>query len=310
MSAELALTIFVAGVAAGTTLLLAAVGEIISERAGVLNLGVEGMMLVGAVTAFLVSNELDDVWIGAAAGILAGAALGLLHSVMVVTFASNQVVTGLALVIFASGLSGYLGQPVVGVAPKETFERIAIPVLSEIPVVGRILFDQNALVYASFVLIGLTWWFLFRTRPGLQLRSVGEAPETADAVGISVSATRYAAVIVGGGFAGLAGAYLSLAQAPSWTPNMTAGRGWIAIALVIFATWSPVRAALGAYLFGCVEALAFRLQAVGIEIPSFFVNMMPYLFTIVVLVIISRETIGRRLAAPGALGNAYVREER
>jgi ABC-type uncharacterized transport system permease subunit len=310
MTPELALTVFVAGVAAGTTLLLAAVGEIISERAGVLNLGVEGMMLVGAVTGFLVSNRLDSAWLGAGAGILAGAALGLLHAAMVVTFASNQVVTGLALVIFASGLSGYLGGPVVGVAPEDTFERIAIPGLSAIPVAGRILFNQNALVYVSYVLVAVAWWFLFRTRPGLHLRSVGEAPETADAVGISVSATRYGAVVAGGGFAGLAGAYLSLAQAPSWTPNMTAGRGWIAIALVIFATWSPVRAALGAYLFGCVEALAFRLQTVGVEVPSFFVNMMPYLFTIAVLIVISRETVRRRLAAPAALGNAFAREER
>jgi ABC-type uncharacterized transport system permease subunit len=310
VSGTLLLTIFVAGVAAGTTLLFASVGEIIAERAGVLNLGVEGMMLVGAVTGFVVNEQFSNPWLGALAGTLAGAALALLHATLVVTFATNQVVTGLALVIFASGLSGYLGADLVGVAPPETFERVAIPGLSSIPVVGRVLFDQNALVYASFVLVALTWWFLFRTRPGLNLRSVGESPETADAVGISVARTRYAAVVVGGAFAGLGGAYLSLAEAPSWTPNMTAGRGWIAIALVIFATWSPLRAALGAYLFGCVEALAFRLQTVGIEIPSFFVNMMPYLFTIVVLVFISRETIGRRLAAPAALGSPYGREER
>jgi general nucleoside transport system permease protein len=310
MTPELLLTIFVAGVAAGTTLLFAAVGEIITERAGVLNLGVEGMMLVGAVAGFLVNNNAGSLWLGVLAGVGAGMALGLLHAVMVVTFASNQVVTGLALVIFARGLSGYLGEPVVGVAPEQTFTRLAIPGLSAIPIAGPVLFRQNALVYASFLLVAATWWFLFRTRPGLNLRSVGESPETADAVGISVSRTRYLAVMAGGGFAGLGGAYLSLAQAPSWTPNMTAGRGWIAIALVIFAVWSPVRAALGAYLFGCVEALAFRLQTVGIEVPSFFVNMMPYLFTIAVLVLLSRETIGRRLAAPAALGNAFAREER
>jgi ABC-type uncharacterized transport system permease subunit len=310
MTPELLLTIFVAGVGAGTTLLFAAVGEIITERAGVLNLGVEGMMLVGAVTGFVVNNEANSLWLGVVAGILAGMALGVLHAVMVVTFASNQVVTGLALVIFARGLSGWLGNSVVGVAPEQTFARIAVPGLSSIPVVGPILFGQNALVYLSFALVAATWWFLFRTSPGLNLRSVGESPETSDAVGLSVTRTRYLAVMTGGGFAGLGGAYLSLAQAPSWTPNMTAGRGWIAIALVIFATWSPVRAALGAYLFGCVEALGFRLQTVGIEVPSFFVNMMPYLFTIAVLVVISRETIGRRLAAPAALGNAYAREER
>jgi simple sugar transport system permease protein len=310
MTSELALTIFVAGVAAGTTLLFAAVGEIISERAGVLNLGVEGMMLVGAVAGFLVNNQLNNLWLGVIGGIAAGIVLAVLHSVLVVTFATNQVVTGLALVIFARGLSGYLGESVVGVAPEQTFTRIAVPGLSAIPVLGPVLFRQNALVYLSFFLVAVTWWLLFRTRPGLNLRSVGESPETADAVGISVGRTRYLAVMAGGGFAGLGGAYLSLAQAPSWTPNMTAGRGWIAIALVIFATWSPVRAALGAYLFGCVEALAFRLQAVGIDVSSFFVNMMPYLFTIAVLIVISRESIGRRLAAPAALGNAYAREDR
>jgi general nucleoside transport system permease protein len=310
MTSGLALTILVAGIAAGTTLLFAAVGEIISERAGVLNLGVEGMMLVGAVAGFLVNNQLNNLWLGVLAGIAAGVVLGVLHAVLVVTFASNQVVTGLALVIFARGLSGYLGESVVGVAPEQAFTRIAVPGLSAIPVLGPMLFRQNALVYLSFFLVAVTWWLLFRTRPGLNLRSVGESPETADAVGISVGRTRYLAVMAGGGFAGLGGAHLSLAQAPSWTPNMTAGRGWIAIALVIFATWSPVRAALGAYLFGCVEALAFRLQAVGIDVPSFFVNMMPYLFTIAVLIVISRESIGRRLAAPAALGTAYAREER
>jgi ABC-type uncharacterized transport system permease subunit len=310
MTSELALTIFVAGIAAGTTLLFAAVGEIVSERAGVLNLGVEGMMLVGAVAGFLVNNQLNNLWLGVIAGIAAGIVLAVVHSVLVVTFATNQVVTGLALVIFARGLSGYLGESVVGVAPEQTFTRIAVPGLSALPVIGPVLFRQNALVYLSFFLVAATWWLLFRTRPGLNLRSVGESPETADAVGISVSRTRYVAVMAGGGFAGLGGAYLSLAQAPSWTPNMTAGRGWIAIALVIFATWSPLRAALGAYLFGCVEALAFRLQAVGIDVPSFFVNMMPYLFTLAVLIVISKESIGRRLAAPAALGNAYAREDR
>jgi len=310
MSGDLLLTVFVAGVAAGTVFLFAAVGEIITERAGVLNLGLEGMMLVGAVTGFLVNYELEQLWLGVLAAVIAGGALGLLHALLVVGFRTNQVVTGLTLVIFATGLSGYAGESVVGVAPPATFEPVAIPWLSAIPVLGRIFFRQNALVYLSYGLVGATWFWLFKTRPGLNLRSVGESPETADAAGISVVRTRYAAVVAGGGFAGLAGAYLSLAQSPSWVPNMTAGRGWIAIALVIFATWSPVRAVFGAYLFGCVEALGFRLQAVGVDIPSFFVSMLPYLFTIVVLVVISRDTARRRLAAPASLGNAYVREER
>ncbi|MDQ3784232.1 MAG: ABC transporter permease [Actinomycetota bacterium] len=310
MSADLLLTVFIAGVAAGTVFLFAAVGEIITERAGVLNLGLEGMMLVGAVTGFLVNHQLGQLWLGVLAAVVAGGALGLLHALLVVSFRTNQVVTGLTLVIFATGLSGYAGESVVGVAPPATFEPVAIPLLSAIPILGRVFFRQNALVYLSYGVVATTWFWLFKTRPGLNLRSVGESPETADAVGISVTGTRYAAVVAGGGFAGLSGAYLSLAQSPSWVPNMTAGRGWIAIALVIFATWSPVRAVLGAYLFGCVEALGFRLQAVGVDIPSFFVSMLPYLFTIVVLVVISRDTARRRLAAPASLGNAYVREER
>ncbi|MBA2311319.1 MAG: ABC transporter permease [Actinobacteria bacterium] len=310
MTPDLVLTIFIAGIAAGTTLVFAAVGEIITERSGVLNLGVEGMMLVGAVTGFLVNNQIGQPWIGAIAGVLAGAAMGLVHAVFVVGFKTNQVVTGLALVIFGNGLSGYLGTSVVGEPPPATFDPIALPLLSSIPVLGRILFNQDALVYAGYILVAGAWWFVFRTRPGLNLRSVGESPETADAVGISVVKTRYLAVMCGGGFAGLGGAYLSLAQAPSWVPNLTAGRGWIAIALVIFATWNPLRAALGGYLFGCVEALSFRLQAVGVDIPVFFVSMLPYLFTIAVLVVISRGNLTRRLAAPAALGNSFAREER
>ena len=310
MTPDLILTIFVAGIAAGTTFVFAAVGEIITERSGVLNLGVEGMMLVGAVTGFLVNSQVEEPWVGAVAAIVAGAAMGLLHAVFVVGFKTNQVVTGLALVIFGSGLSGYLGTSVVGEPPPETFQAVAIPGLSAIPVLGRIFFNQDLLVYAGFLLAGAAWWVLFRTRPGINLRSVGESPETADAVGISVATTRYLAVMCGGGFAGLAGAHLSLAQAPSWVPNMTAGRGWIAIALVIFATWNPLRAALGGYLFGCLEALTFRLQAVGFDISVFFVSMLPYLFTIVVLVVIARGNLNRRLAAPGALGNTFAREER
>lgn len=310
MTPDLILTIFVAGIAAGTTFVFAAIGEIITERSGVLNLGVEGMMLVGAVTGFLVNSQVEEPWVGAVAAIVAGAAMGLLHAVFVVGFKTNQVVTGLALVIFGSGLSGYLGTSVVGEPPPATFQAIAIPGLSSIPVLGRIFFNQDLLVYAGFLLAGAAWWVLFRTRPGINLRSVGESPETADAVGISVATTRYLAVMCGGGFAGLAGAHLSLAQAPSWVPNMTAGRGWIAIALVIFATWNPLRAALGGYLFGCLEALTFRLQAVGVDISVFFVSMLPYLFTIVVLVVIARGNLNRRLAAPGALGNTFAREER
>jgi simple sugar transport system permease protein len=223
---------------------------------------------------------------------------------------ANQIVSGLALTLFGGGLSSFLGQPLVGQPPADHFDTLPIPVLADLPVIGPILFNQDALTYVSFLLVPLLWLFIYRTRPGLNLSAVGESPATADAMGLNVAGLRYLYVAAGGTLAGLGGAAISLASNPGWTENITAGRGWIAIALVIFATWNPARAALGAYLFGGVEALQFRLQSEGTNVSPFFLNMLPYLFTIAVLVIATRETVRRRVGAPAALGLPYVREER
>jgi simple sugar transport system permease protein len=276
----------------------------------VLNLGVEGMMLMGALSGFAVTVWTGNPWLGALAAIVVGGLFSLIHAFFTITLQANQVVSGLALTLFGSGLSSFLGQPLVGQPAPASFGKIAVPLLSDIPVLGPILFRQDALTYLSFLLVPALWLFVFKTRPGLYLISVGESPATADAMGINVVGMRYGYVVAGGMLAGLGGAVVSVATNPGWTDNITAGRGWIAIALVIFATWNPARAALGAYLFGGVEALQFRLQGEGTQISPFFLNMLPYIFTIVVLVIATRETLRRRLGAPAALGLPYMREER
>jgi ABC-type uncharacterized transport system permease subunit len=296
-------------VAAGTTLVFAAVGELIAERAGVLNLGLEGIMLVGAVSGFLAVQSTRSLAVGVAAALLAGGALAILHAVLTVSLRANQIVSGLALVIFGTGLSAFLGRDVVGDPPRAEFESVSIPLLADIPGLGRILFQQNLLVYAAYLLVPAVWILLFRTRLGLHLRSVGENAATADAMGVGVFRLRYAAVVAGGALAGLAGAYLSLARTPGWNEGMTAGRGWIAIGLVIFARWNPLGALLGAFLFGLMESLNFQAQAVGITLSPFLLGMLPYLFTIVA-VVVAAVAAGRRLAAPAALGIPYEREQR
>lgn len=306
----LLITVLAAAIAAGTAILYACLGEILAERAGVLNLGVEGMMLLGALGGFGVTYWTGNAWLGALAAMLVGGLLSLVHALLSVTLRANQVVSGLALTLFGTGLSAFLGQPLVGQPAPDYFRKIPIPVLSDIPVLGPILFSQDALTYLSFVLVPVLWVWIYRTRPGLYLRAVGESPATTDAMGLSVVGLRYLYVFLGGVLAGLGGATISLATNPGWVENITAGRGWIAIALVIFATWNPARAALGAYLFGGVEALQFRLQSEGTTISPFFLNMLPYIFTIVVLVLATQETVRRRVGAPAALGLPYYREER
>lgn len=296
-------------VAAGTTLVFAAVGELIAERAGVLNLGLEGMMLVGAAVGFVAVQATASLVVGVAAALVGGAALGLIHAVLTVSLRANQIVAGLALTIFGTGLSAFLGRNVVGEPARAEFDPVAIPLLADIPAVGRIFFQQNLLVYAAYLLVPLVWILLFRTRLGLHLRSVGESASTADAMGVGVFRLRYTAVVTGAALAGLAGAYLSLARTPGWNEGMTAGRGWIAIGLVIFARWNPIGAIAGAFLFGLMESLNFQAQAVGIAISPFFLGMLPYLFTILA-VVVAALAAGRRLAAPAALGIPYEREER
>jgi general nucleoside transport system permease protein len=303
-------SVLAAAIPAGTAILYACLGELLCERAGVLNLGVEGMMLMGALGGFAVAYWTESAWLGALAALAVGSALAAIHALLTVGLGANQVVSGLALTLFGAGLSAFLGQGLVGQPAGAAFADWPVPLLADIPRLGTILFRQDALVYLSYVLVPLLWLFVYRTRQGLRLRAIGERPEAADAMGVGVGRLRAAYVVVGGALAGLGGAAISLGTNPGWTDHMTAGRGWIAVALVIFAGWNPVRAAFGAYLFGGVEAGQFRLQGAGVGVSSFFLNMLPYLFTIAVLVLATREGTRRRIGAPAALGRPYVREER
>lgn len=304
------ITMLATAVTAGTPILYAALGEMITERAGILNLGVEGMMLMGAVTGFMVNVATNNPWLGFISAMLAGGLMALIHAFLTITLRANQVVSGLALTLFGSGLSGFLGKAMIGIPAPTSFKSFAVPGLSKIPYLGPIFFQQDALVYLSYIIVGILAVFLYKTRWGLNLRAVGENPAAADAVGINVFRNRYMYVVMGGMLAGMGGAYLSLAYAPSWLENMTAGRGWIAIALVIFATWDPVKCLIGSYIFGGVDALGFRIQTMGIEISPFFLQMLPYAFTIFVLILVTRETKTHKVSAPGGLGVPYDREER
>jgi ABC-type uncharacterized transport system permease subunit len=299
-----------AAIPAGTAILYACLGELLAERAGVLNLGVEGMMLMGALGGVAVTIWTGTAWLGVVAAILAGCLMAGLHAVVTVGLRSNQVVSGLALTLLGGGLSAFLGRNLVGDPMPDKFTDWSIPLLGDIPKVGDILFDHDPLVYLSYIVAPVLWYWLFRTQPGLHLRAIGDNPAAADAMGVPVNWLRFLYVIVGGGFAGLGGAVISLGTNPGWTEGITAGRGWIAVALVIFAGWNPAWAVVGAYLFGGVQAGQFQLQTVGVGISSFFLNMLPYVFTIVVLVIASGDWAKRRIGAPAALGRPFSREER
>ena len=290
--------------AAGTPLVFAALGELVVEKSGVLNLGVEGMMLVGAVCAFIVTAKTHSPWAGVGAGMLAGAALALVFGIVALTLLANQVATGLALSLFGVGLSAFVGLDYVSVV-IQGLQPVAIPALTTLPVVGTLLFGQSPLVYLSLLLFAGVELFLYRTRAGLVLRAVGESPQAAHAIGYRVIAIRYAAVRFGGACAGLGGAYLAVAYTPLWVEGMTAGRGWIALALVVFATWKPARVLAGAYLFGGVTLAQFQAQAAGIELPSQVLAMLPYVATIVVLAIISRDAGLIRLNAPASLARPF-----
>ena len=290
--------------AAGTPLVFAALGELVVEKSGVLNLGVEGMMLVGAVASFIVAARTQSPWLGVGAGALAAAMLSLVFAVIALTLRANQVAAGLALSLFGVGLSAFVGRDYLSVV-IEGITPIHVDGLSDIPVVGGLLFGHNPLVYVSLVLFACVHAFLYRTRAGLVLRAVGEAPQSAHAIGYHVIAIRYAAVLFGGACAGLGGAFLAVAYTPSWVEGMTAGRGWIALALVVFATWKPWRVLVGAYLFGSVTLAQFQAQAAGVAVASQLLAMLPYLATIVVLAIISRDATTIRLNAPASLGKAY-----
>ncbi|WP_407154394.1 ABC transporter permease [Bradyrhizobium sp. STM 3557] len=290
--------------AASTPLLIAATGELVTERSGVLNLGVEGMMIVGAACGFGGAWASGSIVIGALCGVLAGTALSLIFALMTLALAVNQVATGLALTILGTGLSGLIGAGFVG-QRIATAPHLHIPGLTEIPLLGRILFGEDAFVYLSLALIIGVWWFLYRSRAGLILRACGDNHVSAHALGYPVLRIRLLAVMFGGACAGLAGAYLPLAYTPFFIPGMTAGRGWIALALVVFSSWRPSRLVIGAYLFGAVTILQLHAQGAGIGIPSQFMSALPYLATVIVLVLLSR-TRRSGSTAPAALGTVFV----
>ncbi|MDA8238180.1 MAG: ABC transporter permease [Chloroflexi bacterium] len=315
--------ILAAGVSSGTVLLFAAVGEILAERAGVLNLGVEGMMLIGAVAAFGTAVATGNPWLGLVVGTLAGGLLALLHAVITISFQAEQVVSGLALTFLGTGLARVAGEDLSKAGAIALLPTATIPGLSAIPVLGPILFTgQSILVYVGFAVVPVTWWWIARTRPGLHLRAIGESPTAADTLGVAVYRLRYAYVVVGGLFAGLAGATITLAISPGWFGDLTtSGQGWIAVALVIFAQWSPIRAALGAYAFAAIRRMLLDIQGpeqlFGVRNPfyydhtlTFFLEMLPYLLIIAVLVAVSGEAMRKRIGAPAALGVPYVRGER
>lgn len=289
-------------------LLLAALGLIINERAGVLNLGAEGLMMVGALAGVIATFHAGDPWAGVVAALAASALVSLLFAFLVVVLRANQVITGLTVVAFGAGLTGLFGPPYsqVAIAP---FLPIDLGPLTTIPYLGRMLFGQDVLFYLALALTVAAWWMLYRTRIGLCLRAVGESPQAADSAGVDVQAMRIGAVVAGGMLCGLAGANLSLAASQTWVEGMTGGRGWIAVALVIFARWSPWRVVLGALLFGSIEALIPRIQATGASVPTFLLKMLPYLATLAVLVITALARCSGQ-AAPAALALPYVREDR
>ena len=312
-----------AGVASGTVLLFATLGEIFAERSGVLNLGVEGMMLIGAMTAFSVTVSTGNGWLGLLMAMVAAGLLALLHGIVTIHFQADQVVSGLALTFLGTGLSLVFGEGLNKAGAISLLPKFTIPFLSAIPFIGPILFtDQSVMVYVGYAMLPLVWFYINRTRPGLHLRAVGENPTAADAMGINVYRLRYLYVMVGGMLAGLAGGTISLAISPGWFSELTtSGQGWIAVGLVIFAQWDPWRAAFGSYTFRALRRVILDIQGpqmlFGFPNPfyynpywGFFMQMMPYAFTIVVLVLGSREALRKRLGAPAALGVPYIRGER
>jgi general nucleoside transport system permease protein len=316
---SLVVVVLASGVLYGTPLLYAALGEVLAERSGVLNLGVEGMMLMGAVMGFWTVERMNGptpLVLAASIGVaaVAGAAMAAIHAFLVITLRANQIVSGLALTIFAgaAGLSSYLGNDLslTGKPAKHQFQEIFPTSWQDLPVIGPIIFGQSLLVYASWACVGLVALYLTRTRLGLNLRAVGESPAAADAMGVNVSRYRYAHTLAGGAFAGVGGAAFSLSITPQWVDGLTQGAGWIAIALVIFAFWRPMLCLIGAYFFGAFTALPFALQGHGVTVAPELFQTLPYVATIVALVLVSSRAARLRFGAPAALGLPYVREER
>lgn len=300
---------------AGTSVLFATLGGILTERAGVLNLGIEGTMLLAAMSGFAGAFYSQSALIGVLIAMLVGGLVALVHGFWCISLSGNQVTSGLALVIFGTGLADFLGQrlgpegaPLVGLV-SDKFERVPLPFLSTLPIVGGSVFNQDVLTYALYAAVPVLWFYLFKTQPGIHLRAVGENPRAADALGVGVVALRYRYTVIGGMLIALGGAHLSLAYTPGWSTDISGGRGWIAIAMIIFSLWNPLRAVIGALLFGGVTAIQFRVQAAGSSIPTYFLNMLPYVVTIIALVLVNRRSsLHGRSEIPAALGVSYHRE--
>ncbi len=298
-----------ATIKAGTPLLFATLGAIIMERSGIINLGVEGLMLVGALTGFSVAYTTHSLFLGVMAAFFASMAAGAIHGFICVYLRGNQIVSGLSLTMFGIGITSLFGRSAVGLT-IHGFDRTPIPLLSKIPVIGQAVFNHDVLVYFSVALVVCIHLFLYKSRWGLHLRSVGENPAAADTSGVNVNLYRFSAVLIGSGLAGIGGAYLSLAYTPFWVENMSAGRGWIAVALVIFAQWNSTRALAGAYLFGGINAVQLRMQAMGTSLSPHLLMMLPYIFTIIVLIFATMRLEKGSTPEPEALGVPYDREDR
>lgn len=301
---DAATVLFVASLAASTPLILAALGELVVEKSGVLNLGVEGMMVVGAAVSFIVGIETSNLLLATLAGALAGVLMSLIFGFITLSLQANQVATGLALTIFGVGISAFFAKSYSGIA-LQGLKPLQLPVLSDLPIVGSLLFSYDSLIYLSIALFFAISWFLGKSRPGLLVLAVGESPRAAHTLGYSVIKIRYMAVMFGGAMAGLGGTYLSIAYTPIWAEGMTAGRGWIALALVVFASWKPTRLLLGALLFGGVTIAQFHLQGAGIGVPTQLLSALPYLATIAVLVYIGRSGRSAKLTAPASLAQPF-----
>lgn len=310
MSVELIISFLSSAIVASVPILFAAVGEVFNQRSGIMNLGLEGVMLMGAVSGYVAVVNTGSLGIAVISAMVAGLIMGLLFGFLVITLQADQTVCGLSITLFGTGLSGYIGKTVSGVASSNVFEPVAIPGLSKIPVIGPVLFNQDILVYLMYVTVILACFYIYKTRGGLILRSLGENPGTADALGINVFRLRYLYTCIGSMLAALGGAYLTLAYTPLWADKMTSGKGWIALALVIFSTWNPAMVAVGAVLFGGINVMALRMQVSGVTIPSQFLNMLPYLCTIIVLIFTTGNFGKRKPTAPKALGQPYDREAR
>lgn len=314
MNESVLMLTLMAGIGLGTPLVFGTVGEILTERSGVLNLGVQGMMLFGAVAGFWATFVTGSLWLGVIASLVAGAGLSVIHAFNSVTLRVSQIVSGLALTIFGTGVAVYIGKagsdPLIGQPSKAIFEPIFPDALTDLPIVGPLIFGHDALVYFSWVIVAVASYYLFHTRPGLTVRAVGEDPASAEAAGINVSAVRYIHVMLGGALAGLGGAYFSLALVPSWQDNPIGQAGWISIALVILASWRPWRALWVAYLFGIAGRLNFTFQTLEINVPATLLDMLPFLLAIIAMIALTSGKRARFLGAPAALAIPYFREER